>query len=258
MKSNARPISRDELRHAATNLLLASGIKPERALRLADAYLWFDAAGLAGFGIAVLPDLLERIARGEIDPKAEPKVGPERAALAVLDGRGGPPLLTLARAAELASEKAREYGVGLVRVKGIGPVGSAASVVFGIAIGPAIGAAVGPGGAWSVALPTSDGLPLIADSALGSDPSLLSQFPPWSPMIGPGEWIVQAISVPAMESLSSFHERVGAMAKAAPATILLPSRLEALRRAARDRGATVSKATQIALKSWAERLGVSP
>jgi hypothetical protein len=255
MSAKATPV--EDHRRKTSALLAASGLRAELASRLADALLWFDSAGLSALGLATLPDLLDGIARGEIDPKAEPKVGPERASAAVLDGRGGPPLLVLARAAELAAEKAREYGSGLIRVKGIGPVGSAAAAVFDVAIGPAVGMAAGPGGAWSMALPSLEGLPLIADAALGSDPSALAAFAPWSPLLGPGEWIVQAVSVPALEPLMSFHARVSEFAKTAPGTILVPARLEELRREARERGVGVSKAAQAALRAWGDRLGVS-
>ena len=241
------------LRRDVAALLSTAGVKSDRAARLADLLLWFDAAGLTDLGVASLPDLLDRVARGEVDPRAEPVVGPERAATAVLDGRGGPPLLVLARAAEIASEKAREYGAGLVRVRGIGPVRSAASAVFEVAIGPSAGMAVGPGGAWSLAIPSADGLPWIADGALGSASSVLGA---WLPMLGEAEWLIQAVSIPATEPLASLHERMAAAGSTAPETVLSPSRLEEARRRAREDGVKFSDATRAALKSWGERLGV--
>ena len=248
----------DDLRGTASGLLAASGLRPDRAAILANLLLWFDTAGLPDFGLAILPDLLDRIARGEVDPKAEGKIGPERAASAVLDGRKGPSLLILSRAAEVASEKAREYGVGLVRVKSIGPIGSAAAVVSEIAIGPAIGVAFGPSGAWSVALPTAEGLPIVADAVLGSDRTALGSLIPWSPLIGGSDWIIQAVSVPAMEPLASFHERVHQFAKTAPGEFLRPDRLEGLRRETRERGLNLAAATRLALGEWAGKLGRPP
>ena len=253
MKAKDSPrIAVDDLRTQAQGLLVASGLKPDRAANLANLLLWFDTAGLPDHGLASLPDLLDRIKSGEVDPRAEAKVGPERAASAVLDGRKGPALLVLSRAAELASEKAREYGVGLVRVKSIGPIGSAAAVVSEIAIGPAIGVAFGPGGAWTAALPTAEGLPIVADAVLGSDRAALGAFMPWSPLIGGGDWIIQAVSVPGMEPLASFHERVSAFAKGAEGAYLRPDRLEGMRREARERGLSVTAATLAALKAQAK------
>src|SRR4051794_28449442 len=92
----------DALRRAASSLAASCGVKPERAAALATQLLWFDAAGAPQFGLARLPDLLDRIGRGEVDPKAEGKVGPERAATAVVDGQNGIPALILSRAAGVA------------------------------------------------------------------------------------------------------------------------------------------------------------
>lgn len=255
MKAKApAPRTLDDLRAEAHGLLAASGLRPDRAARLAGLLLWFDAAGLSGLGIAALPDLLDRIARGEVNPKVDPLIRPEKAASAVIDGRGAPPLLSLARAAEVASEKAREYGSCLVRIKGIGPVGSALSVLAEVAIGPAFASAFGPGGAWSVALPSPEGPPLLADSALGSDAKAVAS--PWSSLVGASDWIVQVASVPAMEPLSSFHERVAEFAGAAPGAFLAPDRLEATRREALENGVALASATRSALTTWREKLAV--
>lgn len=257
MKNTTEKLRLDDLRSMASALLSASGMRPDIAATLAGHLLWFDAAGLSHHGIATLPELLDRIHRRDVDPKTEGKVGPERAALAVLDGQKGTPSRILGRAAQLAAEKAREYGSGIVRVKGIGAIGSALAVVSEIAIGPAIGFAFGPGGAWSAALPSPEGLPVVADAVLGSDPAALAAFAPWSPLIGEEGWIIQAVSVPAMEPLASFHERAAHFAKKANGNVLPPVRLESLRLEARENGVTVNKGTRSALIAWAEKLGVT-
>ena len=74
----------DDLRRFATALGTALGVPPTRAAELASHLLWFDAAGLADFGIATLPAWLERIeargvepaARGEGDGGADEPGGP--------------------------------------------------------------------------------------------------------------------------------------------------------------------------------------
>jgi LDH2 family malate/lactate/ureidoglycolate dehydrogenase len=257
MKANTAVTMRlDDLRSMAAALLSASGMRPDVAATLVGHLLWFDAAGLQEFGVATLPDLLDRIHQGDIDPRTEGKVGPERAALAVLDGQKGAPSRIIGRAAQLAAEKAREYGSGIVRVKGIGAFGSAIALVSEIAIGPAVGMAFGPNGAWSVALPSPEGLPVVADAVLGSDPAALAAFAPWLPLTGDEGWIIQAVSVPAMEPLASFHERVAHFAKNANGNVLQPDRLESLRREARENGVKVSKDTQSALTAWGAKLGI--
>ncbi|MBX6314493.1 MAG: Ldh family oxidoreductase, partial [Isosphaeraceae bacterium] len=135
----------DDLRHLAAALGAGVGLAPSRAAALATHLLWFDAAGAASFGIATLPDWLERIAARQVDPRAEGTIGLERAGTANLDGQNGVGPLILARAASLAAEKARDVGVGLVRVTGLGPTGPAAPAAAEIAIGPEAAALIGPG-----------------------------------------------------------------------------------------------------------------
>ena len=245
----------DPLRRFVSALLVASGLKPDRASALASLLLWFDTAGLLAHGVASLPTLLDRLDRGEIDPGAEGKVGPERAATAVLDGRSGPPLLVLARAAEIASEKAREVGVGLVKVRGIGPVGPASPVVADVAVGPLIVAALGPDGAWSAALPAPEGPPLVLDSAFTEGPAPAG-IVPWAPLTLGGEWLVQAVAASAMEPLAGLHERVAEARARVRDSPLDPSRVEAHRREARESGIALDDATLLALRNRAAEAGV--
>src|SRR5205823_6544390 len=111
MKAKAvSPMHIDEIRSLACAVLSSTGLRHEHCRPLTETLLWFEEVGLSDQGLGTLPDLIDRVRKGEIDAKAVPKIGPEKAALAILDGRNGPPLLTLSRAAQLASEKAREYG----------------------------------------------------------------------------------------------------------------------------------------------------
>ena len=250
------PLRIDELRKFAAGLVAASGVQPGRAAALASHVLWFDAARHPLHGVATLTNLLDRIASGEIDPKAEGKVGPEKTASAVIDGQHGIPALILARAARIAVEKARESGVGLVRVSGIGAMGPVAPIVADIAIGPMIGAALGPDGAWATALPSAEGLPWIADSAI--EPNAGPADSPWSALAPNGGWLIQAVAVAALEPLASLKLRVGQASKAAADSSLRPDRLEAARREAGDSGVTLDARTRSALDAWAERLGIAP
>ncbi len=253
---NPPTVRLDELRRFAVALISASGVKPEKAAAIASQLLWFDTAGHPRHGAAMLTNLLSKIASGEIDPSEEGKVGAEKTALAVIDGRNGIPALILARAAGIAVEKARESGVGLVRVTRIGPVGPVAPIVAEIAIGPMIGTALGPDGAWATALPSAEGPPWIADSAI--DPGTGPAFAPWSAVIPNNGWLVQAVSVASMEPLASLNLRVAEAARSAPDSPLRPDRLEARRRDARESGVTLDAKTRSALDAWAKKLGAAP
>ena len=226
----------DDLRRLATDLLAGAGLERSRASALARSLLWYDAVAAHRYGIAGLPDWLARLERGDFRADANGRVGAEHASTAVLEAAGGLPPLVLARAAEIAGQKARDTGAGIVRVVGLPPsVGPAAAVATELAIGPTVGLVLGPGTAQSAAIPASEGLPVVYDSALGDgtgdgpgDPlgSLTDRLAPWTLLAGGSEVLVAAVAVAAFEPLGSFHERVAAAidGREAPAGWIFPDR----------------------------------
>ncbi len=288
----------DELRRFAAAIATAAGLAPARSLAMASHLLWFDAAGAPSLGIATLPSWLEAIDGGRVDPLAVGRVVSERTTLALLDGENGPAPLILERAAELAVEKAREAAVGLVRIVGVGSVRSAAPIAAGIAIGPMAGWVLGPDGCGSMALPTPAGLPLVIDSGLaavkevagatgkpgsagasgrrasdspkaassrrdGPVPAstLLPAFWLGTELLVPeGGWLVAAVSVDAMEPLSTFRDRVAdarkRLADAAGPGGLLPEDRELHRRRVQQQGVCVEPAAWKALVHRARRLAI--
>lgn len=264
----------DDLRRFATALGAGAGVAPGRAAALAAQLLWYDAAGAPGFGLETLCSWLDRMASGAVDPRAEAAVVEETLGTAVLDGRNGLPPLTLARAGELAIEKARDAGTGLVRVTNIGPTGPAAAVAADMSVGPVLAFLLGPGPALSLAVPTDEGLPAVYDSALAAGgeagsrgkragrsakPSPLEAWEPWASVVVPeGDWLVSATGVKSIEPLAGFQARVGSRMKGLEESAgrLLPASWEARRRAAREHGVGVTEAVRARLNHWAERLGV--
>lgn len=264
----------DDLRRFAAALGGAAGLAPARALALASHLLWFDAAGAGRLGIATLPEWLEAMAAGRVDVSVLGQVVSERSAVALFDGQNGVTPLLLERAAELAIEKARETAVGLVRVTRLAAVRSVAAVAAGIALGPMVGWVVGPRRLWSLALPSAAGLPVVLDPAL-ADPgkpaaASASRREPaaWLESLGmvtevllPDQgWLVAAVSVPALEPLTTFHERVTAAVgqrTEAPGR-LLPEPWEAQRRVVRQQGVPLAAPAWKLLADWARRLAVEP
>jgi LDH2 family malate/lactate/ureidoglycolate dehydrogenase len=255
----------DDLRRLAAALGAGMGLAVEPAMGLATHLLWFDAAGAAPFGIGTLPQWLGRIERREVDPAAEGKIGPEHAATAVLDGQGGLAPLILTRAAGVAAEKARDTGVGVVRVTGLGPSGPMAAVAAEMAIGPQVGLVLGPGPRQALALPTAEGLPVVFDSALaeGSEflnPAVSGLIAPWGLLVSEGQIAVVAVAVTALEPLATFHERIGISLGGlgdAPG-LLRPGPWEGRRREARERGVSLDVEALAELRRWADRLGIEP
>jgi LDH2 family malate/lactate/ureidoglycolate dehydrogenase len=260
----------DDLRRFASALGMAAGLIPARAAALVAHLLWFDTAGAPRFGLATLPGWLDRIEQGTVNSKAEGRIVSEHAGTVVLEGQRGLPPLVLARAAALAGEKARDVGVGIVRVTGLGPTGPAAALAAEMAISPEIGFILGPSSSWTLALPSAEGLPAVFDSALAgtsalnprpaAPAALKSLVGPWALMTPDEGWLVMALAVSAIEPLATFQERVSAAVKQcgeAPGQ-LLPGPWEACRSEAREHGLTIDRAARAELTRHAERLGVAP
>lgn len=262
----------DDLRRYASALGAAAGLAPDRAAILAGHRLWYDTAGFPTFGVARLTETLDRIRDGQIDPHREARISHEHPATAVVDGRNGVPPLILARAAAIAAEKAREIGVAVVRVGNIGPVESAAGIAAEVAIGPTLAILIGPRPSWTLAMPSAEGLPWVLDTDLassgghdaspGTRPAWVDGLGPWSSVLAPdGGWLVMALAVAALESLSTFQERVASALATSPQDAsggLRAPAWEASRREARERGVLVARATLTTLHQHAERLGVAP
>jgi hypothetical protein len=196
-----------DCRRLAIDLGVAAGLGREQAVTLANHLLWFDAVAAHSLGISSLPWWLDRVASGEFRPTTDVRFVSERAGTAVLDGGKGLPPVLLTRAAAIAGEKARELGLGLVVVKGLGAVPSAAPQAAELAIGPFASIVLGPKGAWSLALPSAGGLPRVSDRAL-SDKEDRPELGPWAPLVPDDGWLVAAIDVPAIETLEGLHARV--------------------------------------------------
>jgi LDH2 family malate/lactate/ureidoglycolate dehydrogenase len=272
----------DDVRRIAARLLTGLGVAPARAAAMVGHLLWFDGAGAPRFGIASLPRWLERIRAGEFDLAAEGSVLTERNGTALLDCRDGLPLLLVERGTGLAVEKAREAGVGLVRLMHVGPPGPAAGLAAEMAIGPFIASIVGPGASWTWALPSRQGLPVVLDSALADTaeippPTTSPPRPvpgawgpiPWSILLAAGPeagethadgWLIVALSVTAWEPLTAFHDRVDTALAAEPSRpgLIRPDAWDARRRDIRERGVPIASAVRRELAGWAELLGVPP
>jgi hypothetical protein len=72
-------------------------------------------------------------------------------------------------------------------------------------------------------------------------------------LLEPGDWLVQAVSVPAFESLSALAAR----AASGGAGSLSPDDVERRRAEAHARGLPLAGEVHAALTGWADRLGVA-
>ncbi|GGN86216.1 malate dehydrogenase [Actinoplanes lobatus] len=94
------------------------GVPAARARTAAEALCHGDLTGVRSHGLANLTRLyLPLFAEGRADPVAEPRVLADRGASVLLDGGRALGLWLAAEAVDLAVERAREHGVGLVSIR---------------------------------------------------------------------------------------------------------------------------------------------
>ncbi len=258
----------DDLRRFASALGAAVGLPRDRAAALGSHLLWFDAAGAPDHGIASLPHWLDRIVRGDVNASALGRVGAERAGAAVFDAQGGLPPLLLERAAALAGEKARDVGVGLIRVTGLGPAGPAAAVVAEVAVGPMVGLVLGSDGSMAVGVPTALGLPVVFDSAMAGRKTkkkttltLAGLVVPWTLLVPDRGWLVLAATVG--RARAAWRRFMNASRPRSPAARKnldrsFPPLWETRRRSAREQGIDIPQEVRDAFHPWCESLGIAP
>ena len=108
------------------DLLALHGLRPERALAAAEALCYGDLTGMSSHGLANLTRLyLPLFEEGRVDPAAEPEVLADRGAAVLLDAHRALGLWAAGAAMDLAVERAGQYGIGLVSVRGATHLGCA-------------------------------------------------------------------------------------------------------------------------------------
>jgi LDH2 family malate/lactate/ureidoglycolate dehydrogenase len=100
-------------------VLCARGLPEDRAGAAAEALCHGDLTGFTSHGITNLTRLyLPLFDSGRCDPRAEPRIVADRGASVLLDARRALGLWAAAEAMDLAVERARRFGVGMVSVRG--------------------------------------------------------------------------------------------------------------------------------------------
>jgi ureidoglycolate dehydrogenase (NAD+) len=110
-------VGHEDLGRFIGDVLVAAGAAETDAAIVGDGLVWANLRGVDGHGVSRLPRYLKIIERGEIDPKAQPRLVHDRPATFVLDsGHGFGPVAAM-QAAALAVERAKAVGVcfGLIR-----------------------------------------------------------------------------------------------------------------------------------------------
>ena len=179
-------LSRDRIVRIGEVMLEAGGALPGHASIVADHLAEANLAGHDSHGFIRIPQYLEGIREGKLDPKAEPEVVRERGGIILIDGHSTFGQVVATRAAEMAIEKAREHGISMATMGNLdhtGRIGTypemvaragMAAIMFTGFAGGTFGNNVAPFGGRSrrlgtnpisMAFPHRDGAPVLLDFA---------------------------------------------------------------------------------------------
>lgn len=156
-------VDRGTLTQLVIKLLQRKGMFAAEAEKVADRMIEADLAKSPGSGVGSLPEYLEAMDLGDIDPRARLITVTETPGTAVVDGSTGMGHVATTRAMQMAMEKANAVGTGLVVIRNSRPCGDLGIIAR---------------------LATSQGLIGLVMSSFGDS---TDQTLAWSPSTGPIE-----------------------------------------------------------------------
>jgi len=116
-------LSADELTALCRRIFVAAGTPPEVAHRVAESLVESNLVGHDSHGVIRVPQYLEMLGDGRINPRAEPRLVRETAGAAVIDGGWQFGQVAAAHAMQVAIGKARQNSVAVVELYQSGHIG---------------------------------------------------------------------------------------------------------------------------------------
>jgi ureidoglycolate dehydrogenase (NAD+) len=117
VNSDKTLVGHEELGRFIRDLLGKRGASDHDATIVANGLVWANLRGSDGHGVSRLPRYLSLLARGEIDPKAQPQIVHGRAAVFIVDAGHGFGPVAVMHAAALAVERAKRNGICLALIR---------------------------------------------------------------------------------------------------------------------------------------------
>src|SRR5437899_2298922 len=181
---NERRIVPDELRRAAAGIFVACGMDEADANLLAGALVAADQRGIHSHGTLRVPDYVEKLTRGGVDPRGRPRLASEAGAALVVDAGNAMGQVAASFAMSAAIERARRTHVAIAAVRNSNHCGAmdhwAALALPHDMIGIATTNALPTMAPWggidkivginplAVAIPSGDESPIVLDIAFGA------------------------------------------------------------------------------------------
>jgi LDH2 family malate/lactate/ureidoglycolate dehydrogenase len=176
-------LDEETLRDLVTRVLRAAGSEADIAAQVAESLVASNLRGVDSHGFMRVPDYLDAVRRGRIDPAARPRTVRDEGAVVVVDGNRAFGQVAARVAALAAVEKARRHGIGAAVLSGslhVGRVGEFVELAAGqghVAVafcngGPA-GGLVAPYGGRARALGTN---PIAFAVPGGERPPIVADF----------------------------------------------------------------------------------
>jgi LDH2 family malate/lactate/ureidoglycolate dehydrogenase len=114
------------LKQGAEEILKYLGETPENAVKIADGLVKADMRGVSTHGTYLLSVISMRVQGGQLKLPTIPKIVSDSGATAIVDGMDGIGMVAGTAAIELAIEKAKQYGIGMVLIRNTNNIGSLA------------------------------------------------------------------------------------------------------------------------------------
>ena len=125
-QERTRRVAEPDLRRFVQAAFQAAGLSATDAATVTDSLVASDLRGTHSHGVIRTPFLVDRLVKGGANAQAQPSVVQDAPATALLDGDRALGAITAAHAMRIASDKAREQGIGMVSARNSDFIGACA------------------------------------------------------------------------------------------------------------------------------------
>jgi LDH2 family malate/lactate/ureidoglycolate dehydrogenase len=147
MHDHAAPVPADKLRAFTRDVFCAVGMPTDDAHTLADHLVWAELRGKSWLGMRKVPRYVAQVRAGRTSPGAAPDIVHDRGAFVVIDAKDTFGQVVGVRAMDMATAKARSFGVGVAVVRNTTSAGALGYYADRAAAARMIGLAVNNGSA---------------------------------------------------------------------------------------------------------------